>query len=88
MDNDLISSQLNLNKKVNIIHDDIFKWEPTQNIKYDVIYFDIWEYINLDIYNEEMYPLKVKFKKYLKETNKSFISCWSEYEASHNTQLY
>lgn len=83
----LIAPQLPLNKKITIIHGDIFKWIPPEKALYDVIYFDIWDYINSDIWQDEMIPLKNKFNKYLKTSKESCMHCWAEHEASNNIRL-
>ncbi len=51
---DLIAPQLPLNSKVTIICADVFDWKPPRGVRYDCIYMDIWDYINKDVYNEEM----------------------------------
>jgi len=63
---DLVASQLPLNNKVRIINSDIFLWRPEKGTKYDVIYFDIWDNICSDNY-EEMKYLHRQFRKYLKK---------------------
>lgn len=86
---ELVSEQLPLNNKVNIIHSDIFNFMPDK--KYDTIYLDIWPYVNSDIYENEMMPLKNKYSKYLVSKNKNpdrFIKCWAESEAKANLHLY
>lgn len=84
----LVGDQLPLNDKVNIVHDDIFTYKPKAD--YDCIYLDIWNYINRDVYKEEMNPLKKRYRKYLKATMESpnrFIACWAENEARNNRKL-
>lgn len=86
---ELILSQLKFNSKVNVIHDDIFNYKPPRGTKFDVIYFDIWNYVNQDIY-EEMKELKRKYKNYLrpkKENPNRFMKCWAEHEAKSNNRL-
>lgn len=81
---DIIAPQLNFNKKVHIIKADVFAWEPEDGTLYDCIYLDIWPHVNLDIYTNEMYPLKQRYRKYLKPSSQSlnrFIRCWAEKEA-------
>ena len=80
---DLIVPQLPLNDNVTIINEDIFKFIPKN--KYDCIYFDIWNYVNSDIY-KEMVKLKNKFKPFLKDKN-GYIKCWAEYQAKNNLRL-
>ena len=87
---DLVTPQLPLNSKVRIIKADIFKWKPEQGTRYDVIYFDIWNYINTDIYQEEMKPLKNRFKNYLRarvDNPNRFMKCWVEHEAKNNIRI-
>ncbi|NCI19758.1 hypothetical protein EJM73_08980 [Clostridium botulinum] len=87
---DLVATQLPLNNKVKIINEDIFKWKPKRGSKYDVIYFDIWNYINSNVYEEEMKPLKNRFKNYLrpkKDNSNRFMKCWAEFEAKNNRRL-
>lgn len=87
---EMIASQLNFNDKVNIICDDVFSWKPDRGVKYDMVYMDIWNYINSEIYNAEMQPLKRKYAKYLrskKENPNRFNKCWAEYQARTGNQL-
>ena len=48
---ELVGSQLPLNSKVHIVHDDVFEYKPL--FKYNKIYMDIWNYINSDVYERE-----------------------------------
>ena len=87
---DMITSQIKFHNNVSIINDDIFNYKPT-NRKYDCIYIDIWNYVNSDVYNEEMKPLKNKYRKYLKlkkESPNRFISCWAEKQAKNDLRLW
>ena len=74
--------------KLQIICADCFMYEPIK--KYDTIFIDIWAYINSDIYEEEMKPLKRKYRKYLSRFGKvaNNIFVWAEFEAKHNMKLY
>ena len=47
---DLVAEQLPLNHKVNIINDDIYKFQP--EIKYDTIYFDTFPTTPASLLNE------------------------------------
>ena len=49
---ELIQQQLPLNEKVKVINDDVFNYKPTQ--KFNTIYMDIWNYINEDVYENEV----------------------------------
>jgi spermidine synthase len=72
---DLVTPQLPLNEKVTIVHEDIFTYKPTQ--KYDTIYFDIWNDVCGDNY-EEMKKLN---RKYSRSRNPdSWIGSWRSYE--------
>lgn len=87
---DMITSQLKFNNKVTIINDDVFTYKPG-NKAYDCIYMDVWNYINSDIYNDEMLPLINKYEKYLKskeDTSNGFISCWAERQAKNDERLW
>ena len=87
---DLVASQLEFNDKVNIIHADVFSWKPARGQKFDCIYMDVWEYINEDIYREEMLSLKRKYAHYLKpkdESPKRFNKCWAEWNAKNGRRL-
>lgn len=86
---ELVGNQLPLNEKVKIVQGDVFKYEFPKGTKFDTIYFDIWNYINSDIY-EEMKLLKAKYRKYRrsKTINPDFyIGCWAEYQAKNNMRL-
>ncbi|MFC0903768.1 hypothetical protein ACFHWD_03570 [Clostridium sp. MT-14] len=85
----LVGSQLPLNDKVKIIQGDVFDYEFPKGTKFDSIYFDIWNYINSDVY-EEMKLLKKKYRKYkrMKKYNPNvFSSCWAEYQARYDRRL-
>ena len=44
-----------------------------------------------DVYNEEMKPLKNKYRRYLKlkkESPNRFISCWAEKQAKNDLRLW
>lgn len=87
---DLIAPQLPLNNKVQIVCADVFDWTPPKGTKYDCIYMDIWDYINEDVYQEEMKPLKRKWGHYLKpksESHKHFNQCWAEWQAKNGRRL-
>ena len=86
----MVATQLKFNDKVKIINADVFDWKPEKGNKYDVIYMDIWNYINEVIYNEEMKPLKRKFSRYLKSKElspKRFNKCWAEWQAKNGRRL-
>lgn len=80
----LISPCLPLNKKVKIIHEDIFEFETKE--KFDTIYFDIWDNVCSKNYYE-MKKLEKEFKKNLnKKNDKKFISSW-RFEDCKNLEL-
>lgn len=86
---DIVAAQLPLNDKVKIINKDVFENSFPRGTKFDTIYFDIWNYINSDIY-EEMKLLKKIYKRCLrskKDNPNAWIGCWCEYEAKHNCRL-
>lgn len=73
--------------QVTVIKDDVFKISFKDNKCFDVIYMDIWNYINSDIY-KEMVTLKRKYKKYLKKDSlNTWIGCWCEREAKNNNRI-
>jgi len=73
---DLVVPQLPLNGKVTIVHGDIFEWYPPKGVKYDTIYFDIWDNICGDNY-EEMKKLHRRFARRLNRDNPNcWMSCW------------
>lgn len=87
---DIVASQLNFNDKVKIICADVFEWKPERGVKYDMAYMDIWNWIDEDVYKEEMQPLKRKYAKFLRNKNKNpkrFNKCWAEYEARTGRRL-
>ena len=87
---DMITPQLPFNDKVNIICADVFDWKPKKGQKFDCIYMDIWNYVNSDVYQEEMKPLKKKYGHYLKNKEESpnrFNECWAEWQAKNNRRL-
>lgn len=74
---DLIKPLLSLNNKVKIIRGDIFKWLPKGKSKYDTIYFDIWNNVSGDNY-EDTKVLHKRFRKYLnkKSNPESWMNSW------------
>jgi len=73
---DLVTPQLPLNNKITIINADIFNWYPEKGRKFDVIYFDIWNDICGDNY-EQMKTLHRKFSRRLNRDNpKYWIGSW------------
>lgn len=77
------------NEKVKIIQDDIFTWKPRER-RFDVIYLDIWSYIDSDVY-QEMKRLKNKYQRYLKPKSthpKRWLACWAEYHAKNKVRLW
>lgn len=88
---DLVASQLPFNDKVRIINADVFEWKPERGQRFDCVYMDIWNFINSDVYHEEMKPLKRKYGHYLKpvaDSPKRFNECWAEWNAKNNMRLY
>jgi SAM-dependent methyltransferase len=87
---ELVGNQLLLNNKVKIIQGDVFEYEFPKGTKFDTIYFDIWNYVNSDVY-KEMKALKNKYRKYRlssKENPDVYMKCWAEYEAKTDRRLY
>jgi len=78
---DLVKPQLPLNKKVTIVHGDIFDYIPTQ--KFDTIYFDIWDNICGDNW-EEMKKLHRKFRSKLKPNG--WMSSWRKEDCQYATK--
>ena len=88
---DMICSQISFNEKVKIVCADVFEWKPPKGEKYDCIYMDIWNFVNSDVYKNEMKPLKRKYSHYLKPLSESpgrFNKCWAEINAKNNWRLY
>lgn len=85
---EMVATQLNFNAKVKIICADVFEWKPENGIKYDMVYMDIWNWINSDIYKSEMKPLKRKYERFIRGENpEKFNRCWAEYQAKNNEKL-
>lgn len=87
---DIIASQLNFNEKVNIICADVFEWKPEKGVKYDVSYMDIWNWVNEDVYEKEMKPLKRRYARFLRskqENPNRYNKCWVEYQARTGRRL-
>lgn len=85
---DLVGSQLPLNSKVKIVNADVFDYVP--ETKYNTIYMDIWNTINTEIYEEQMFPLIEKYKQYLvpeSEDDDTFIDCWCSFEAENGIRI-
>lgn len=87
---DLVASQLSFNPKVRIIKADVFTWKPEKGQRFDCIYMDIWNTISVDVYHNEMKPLKRKYGHYLKPLSESpnrFNACWAEWNAKYEREL-
>lgn len=85
---ELVGKQLPLNPKVNIINDDVFEYKPL--FKYNTIYMDIWNYINEDVYKEQMKPLISRYRRYLvpkTEDENGFIDCWCKKQAKNGERI-
>lgn len=87
---EIVASQLELNDKVKIVYEDVFKWKPEKGKKYDMVYMDIWNWINKDVYEREMLPLKRRYARFLKskeENPNRYNKCWAEYQAKNGKKL-
>lgn len=85
---ELVGSQLPLNSKVHIVNDDVFEYKPL--FKYNTIYMDIWNYINKDVYNEQMKPLISRYRRYLvpKSADENrYIDCWCKRQAKNGVRI-
>lgn len=85
---ELVGKQLPLNSKVSIVNDDVFTYKPL--FKYNTIYMDIWNYINKDVYKEEMKPLISRYRRYLvskEEDEERFIDCWCKRQAKNGERI-
>lgn len=85
---DLVADQLPLNEKVEIVNADIFEYVPTE--KYNTIYIDIWNWVDSDIYREEMKPLIQRYRKHLvkkSEDENRYIDCWCKRQAKNDTEI-
>jgi hypothetical protein len=65
---DLIYPTLPVNSKLQIYQADIFDWTPPANVRYDVIWFDIWPDIDVARLNE-MAVLHQRFRPFLDRQN-------------------
>lgn len=68
----LVGEQLPLNEKVTLINEDIFNWIPPKNKKYDTVYFDIWNNICGDDWEEH----KKLRRKYARRVNRNNAQHW------------
>jgi len=71
---DLISPTLPRDSRLTLITDDIFRWQPPDGRRYDVIWFDIWPDIEA-CRLPEMRQLHRRFRPYLNDSNPQ---CWME----------
>lgn len=72
---DLVSTKFH-DERLKIIKDDIWTWKPTENQKYDTIYFDIWEKDYMEIISD-VNKLYKRFTKYINFDNKDYyINGW------------
>lgn len=87
---DLVGKQLPVNDKVKIIHADVFDYKPEKGQTFNCIYMDIWNFVNSDVYKEEMIPLMRKYGRYLVPYNtdpKRYNDCWCKFNAKYNIQF-
>lgn len=87
---DMVASQLEFNDKVKIICADVFEWKPEKGVKYDTSYMDIWNWVNEDVYEREMKPLKRRYARFLRgkaENPNRYNKCWAEYHAKTGRRL-
>lgn len=85
---ELVKNQLPLNEKVQIVNADAFTYKP--KMKYNTIYMDIWNYINEDVYHEEMKPLIAKYRRSLvskTEDPNRYIDCWCKLQAKKGERI-
>lgn len=85
---ELVADQLPLNEKVEIINADAFEYIPAE--EYNTIYMDIWNYINEDVYREQMKPLISRYRRYLvpkSEDENRYIDCWCKYQAKNGIRI-
>lgn len=71
---DLVTKQLPLNDKVKIIHADIFKFNIKNGVKFDIIYFDIWN----DIAGQNYASTKILHRKYYRFLNRDNPRAWMD----------
>lgn len=81
----LVKNQLPLNEKVKIVNADVFTYEPLE--EFDTIYMDIWNYINQDVYYNEMIPLMDYYSQYLVDDETTYLDCWCKYEAMYGIRI-
>ena len=58
--------------RLEVVHDDIFTWQPPKGAKYDCTWLDIWPNICTDNLND-MKKLKARFSR-----RSQWLGCWSE----------
>lgn len=64
--------------KLKIVEADIFDWKPNKGEKFDCIFFDIWQEINVDNL-QEINRLHKKFKNYINRQNtESLMQSWMQ----------
>lgn len=71
----LVKPSLKDFKKLEIVHGDIFKWQPPKGKKYNVVYFDIWPDACSD-YLPMIRELKKKIKPF--RAKWSWLGVWQE----------
>jgi len=74
---ELVKPRIPLNNKVRLIVGDIFRWYPKKGVKFDTIYFDIWDNICGDDW-EGMKRLHRRFCRFLNrgENPSAFMLSW------------
>lgn len=87
---DLVTAQVPFNEKVKIVLGDAKTYKPEKGVKFDCIYMDIWNWLNSDVYWNDMVPMKKHYRKYLKKKDISpdrYLRCWGEWYAKHNREF-
>ena len=85
---DLIYPQIkkhDIDNKLEVINADIFQVDLPKERKFDIIYFDIWDNVCGDNW-EQMKTLKKKFRK--NRTKGSVVLCWEEESTKEQRQKW
>lgn len=69
---DLVVPQLPLNEKTTVLCGDILKWYPPKGVLYDVMYFDIWNSVCGDHYED----MKRLHRRFARRLNRANPACW------------
>ena len=75
---ELVGRQMPASPKIEIVNGDIFRWVPGRSTKFNIIYFDIWQWIGPE-FLDDIEILKNRFEPYLDASDpQAWMGAWLE----------